>query len=93
LWLEKKTGRGSRIIGKVASSPGTPKAKKPPNPHSKRRRLEGSPATSKHLGVEEPLMGDPIPIKLPQTKKRSGKVRLLFVSSERNELKIISVAT
>jgi len=73
VWLEKKTGRGSRIVGKVASSPGTPKAKKPPHPQSKKRRLEGSPATTKHL-VEEPPIGNPIPIKLPWTKKRSGKV-------------------
>lgn len=74
VWLEKKTGRGSRIIGKVTASPQTPKIKKQQDPQSKRRRFEGSQATTKDPDEEGPITVDPIKIKLPQAKK-SGKVR------------------
>ena len=74
VWQEKKMGRGSKIMGKVVALPQTPKAKKLSTPRSKRRRLEGSSSTSKYPDVEEPLLVDPIPIRLPQVNKRGGKV-------------------
>lgn len=73
VWLKKKTGRGSRVVGKVTASPQTPKTRKQQNPQSKRRRLEESPATTKDPNEEGPVIVDPIGIQLPRTKK-SGKV-------------------
>lgn len=69
VWEEKKTGRGTKVMGKVVATLRTLKAKKLPLSQSKRRKLQ-SPTT-----LEEPLVGaEPIPINFPETKKRSGKV-------------------
>jgi hypothetical protein len=74
VWEEKKTGRGTKITGKAIVPPHTPKAKKLPIPLSKRRKLQ-SPVVGKGCSLEESLTGvDLIPIQLPETKKRSGKV-------------------
>lgn len=74
MWEEKQTGRGTKITGRAIEQLQTPKARKLSTPSSKRKRL-GSPITRKDCGMKEPIMGDdPIPIKLPGTKKRGGKV-------------------
>jgi len=72
VWQEKKTGRGSKIAGRVVVSPGTPKAKKPLTPRSKRWRVKEGLSTTTHPDREELPIASPIPIKLPQ--KRGGKV-------------------
>ena len=91
VWQEKKTGRGSKITGKVVVSPRTPKTKKLSTPRSKRRRLEESTPAAKHPDVEGPSLVDPIPIKFPQANKRGGKVFMVMQWFRNNQLKPVSV--
>ena len=74
VWQERKTGRGSKITGKVVASPWTPKAKKLSTPRSKRRKLEEISSTTKHSDIGGSPQAGPIPIRLPQANKRGGKV-------------------
>ena len=89
VWQEKKTGRGSKVIPKTISSPATPKAKRQPNPSSKRRKLEVTPIIVKHAASEETPSIEPIQIKLPQPKKKSGKVLYLSIAQRKAKLKVI----
>jgi len=82
VWQEKKTGRGTKITGRLVTSPLTPKVKKLSTPRSKRRRL-GRDLTPPDLPDEEdPPLEGPIPIRLPQVNKRGGKVILSLCASE-----------
>ena len=73
VWKRTRTGRGTKVVGRVVVSPGTPKAIKPPIPQSKRRRLEETPATTRGSSPDGVASLNPIPIEFPKTKKR-GKV-------------------
>ena len=79
IWVEKKTGRGSKIVAKVSESPQTPKIRKHLAPHSKKRRVV-SPISQPGFGAETSLIPDsPIPIEL---KTKSGKVCLTLYQME-----------
>jgi len=74
VWQEKKTGRGTKITGKVVASPHTPKARKLASPKSKRRKMAEGLSTAKFPDVEDFPTTGPIPIALPHVNKRGGKV-------------------
>lgn len=69
IWAEEKTARGSRIVGKVAHSPRTPRVKKWATP--KKRKLEVSPITLPEL--EAGYCSSPGPAIPIEFKKSSGK--------------------
>jgi hypothetical protein len=92
VWQETKTGRGTKITGKVVAPTRTPKAKKLLTPRSKKRRFDGGLSTMKQPDADEPPIADPTPINFPQVKKRGGKVFCCLVL-QKQPVKPVSVTT
>lgn len=91
VWKKKRTSRGSKFVGKVAVSPGTPRMKKLPVPQS-RKRMEGGPDTGNGPDLEAFPSAEPIPMKLPKPK-RSGKVCQSLFNSKKEKLRTDPVTT